>query len=96
MRLIITEKPSQASAICNTLGISEDNKHDGYIEGDGIRATWCRGHLVEMAPPESYGEQYRKWSYETLPIIPENWKYQVKKDTRKQFGIVKDLLKEAE
>ena len=92
MKLIVTEKPSQASAICEALGIKENKKHDGYIEGDGIMATWCLGHLVEMAPPESYGEQYRKWSYETLPIIPQNWKYQVKQSTRKQFITVKSLL----
>ena len=92
MKLIITEKPSQASAICAALGVREEKKHDGYIEGSNIIATWCLGHLVEMAPPESYGEQYRKWTYETLPIIPTTWKYQVKQTTRKQFNIVKKLL----
>ena len=52
MKLIITEKPSQAAAICAALGVKEEKKHDGYIEGNGIIATWCLGHLVEMAPPE--------------------------------------------
>ena len=96
MRLILTEKPSQAAAICSALGVHEDSKHDGYIQGKDTIATWCRGHLVEMAPPESNGEKYMKWSYETLPIIPENWKYQVKQATKKQFNIVKKLLSDSE
>lgn len=92
MKLIITEKPSQAAAICAALGVNEEKKHDGYIEGGDTIATWCLGHLVEMAPPESYGEQYKKWSYETLPIIPKDWKSMVKQATRKQFSIVKNLM----
>ena len=92
MKLIITEKPSQAAAICAALGVKEEKKHDGYIEGNGIIATWCLGHLVEMAPPESYSDQYRRWSYDTLPIIPKDWKYQIKQTTRKQFNTVKGLL----
>ena len=67
MRLIVTEKPSVAAAICKALGIAEDRKHMGYIEGGDTMATWCLGHLVEMAPPEAYDERYRKWSVETLP-----------------------------
>ena len=96
MRLILTEKPSQAAAICSALGVHEDKKHDGYIKGKDTIATWCLGHLVEMAPPESYSEKYMKWSYETLPIIPGNWKYQVKQATKKQFTIVKKLLSDSE
>ena len=92
MKLIITEKPSQAAAICAALGVNEEKKHDGYIEGGDTIATWCLGHLVEMAPPESYGEQYKKWSYETLPIIPKDWKSMVKQATRRQFSIVKKLM----
>ena len=92
MKLIITEKPSQAAAICAALGVNEEKKHDGYIEGGDTIATWCLGHLVEMAPPESYGEQYKKWSYETLPIIPKDWKSMVKQATRRQFSIVKNLM----
>ena len=49
MQLLVTEKPSVASAICNALGTSDGTKHDGYIEGKDIIATWCKGHLVEMA-----------------------------------------------
>ena len=92
MKLIITEKPSQAAAICAALGVNEEKKHDGYIEGGDTIATWCLGHLVEMAPPESYGEQYKKWSYETLPIIPKDWKSMLKQATRRQFSIVKNLM----
>ena len=92
MRLIVTEKLSVAASICSAIGVREEHKHDGYIEGDGIIATWCLGHLVEMAPPESYGEQYRKWSYGDLPIIPDRWKYQIKQATKKQFSTVKRLM----
>ena len=92
MQLLVTEKPSVASAICHALGISDETKHDGYIEGNGIIATWCKGHLVEMADPESYDLIYKKWSCDTLPIIPDKWKYRVKQATKKQFNIVKSLM----
>ena len=92
MQLLVTEKPSVASAICHALGINDETKHDGYIEGNGIIATWCKGHLVEMADPESYDLKYKKWSCDTLPIIPENWKYRIKQSTKKQFNIVKSLM----
>ena len=92
MRLIVTEKPSVAAAICKALGIVEDKKHSGYIEGRDTMATWCLGHLVEMAPPEAYDEKYRKWSVETLPVIPVEWKFQVKEARKKQFSVVKRLL----
>ena len=92
MQLLVTEKPSVASSICHALGINDETKHDGYIEGNGIIATWCKGHLVEMADPESYDLTYKKWSCETLPIIPDKWKYRVKQATKKQFNIVKSLM----
>ncbi len=93
MQLLVTEKPSVASAICNALGISDGTKHDGYIEGKDIIATWCKGHLVEMADPESYDLTYKKWSCDTLPIIPGKWKYRIKQATKKQYSIVKSLMK---
>ena len=65
MRLVIAEKPSVAAAYAAALGVK--GKKDGYIEGSGYIISWCIGHLVELAEAAAYGEQYRKWSYETFP-----------------------------
>ena len=92
MQLIITEKPSVAQAICAALGVRDKGKHRGYIEGEGRIVSWCYGHLVELAEPSAYGEQYKKWSYDSLPILPEKWKYGVKPDTKEQFDILKELM----
>ena len=92
MQLIITEKPSVAKAICAALGIKDKSKHKGYIEGDERIVSWCYGHLVELAEPQAYGEQYKKWSYDSLPIMPEQWKHEVKPDTEEQFDILKKLM----
>ncbi len=92
MQLIITEKPSVAQAICTALGIKGKGKHTGHIEGEDRIISWCYGHLVELAEPVKYGEQYKKWSYDSLPIIPEKWKYEVKTGTKEQFDILKDLM----
>ena len=92
MQLIITEKPSVAQAICNALGIKDKEKHKGYIEGEDRIVSWCYGHLVELAEPAAYGKQYRKWSYDALPIIPGYWKYDIKQNTKEQFEILKKLM----
>lgn len=90
MQLVLAEKPSVANSIAEVLGA--DIKEDGYRTGNGYIVTWCFGHLVETAPPLVYGEEYAKWTYDTLPIIPEDWKYEVKKDTKKQFNTIKKLM----
>ena len=72
MKLIIAEKPSVAQSIATVLGASE--KQDGYIEGGGYLVSWCVGHLIGLAEAAAYGEQYRKWSYDSLPILPQEWK----------------------
>ena len=90
MQLVLAEKPSVANSIAEVLGA--DIKEDGYRTGNGYIVTWCFGHLVETAPPLAYGEEYAKWTYDTLPIIPEDWKYEVKKDTKKQFNTIKKLM----
>jgi len=69
VQLVIAEKPSVAGSIAAALGVKE--KKDGYIEGGGYLISWCVGHLVELAEAAAYGEQYKKWSYESLPILPE-------------------------
>ena len=93
MRLIITEKASVAASISAALGMSENKKHDGYIASGDTIVTWCVGHLIEMAEPASYGEEYKKWNLLQLPIIPDRYRYDIKKETRKQFEPVKKLLK---
>ncbi|MBQ9031101.1 MAG: DNA topoisomerase 3 [Parasporobacterium sp.] len=89
-RLALAEKPSVAQAIARVLGATK--RCDGYLEGNGWLVSWCVGHLVELAEPESYDEKYSKWRYEDLPIFPEKWKYEVSSSTRKQFAIVKQLM----
>ena len=88
--LIIAEKPSVAQTIANALGVN--NKKDGYIEGNGYLVSWCVGHLVQLAEAAAYGEQYRKWSYDSLPILPQEWKYSIAPDKEKQFKTLKSLL----
>ncbi len=62
------------------------------MEGDGYIVSWCIGHLVELAQPGMYKEEWKKWDYGSLPIIPKQWKYTVKENTRKQYGILCSLL----
>ena len=92
--LIIAEKPSVAATIAAALGAKE--KKDGYIAGSGYLVSWCVGHLVQLAEAAAYGEQYRKWSYDSLPILPQEWQYAVASDKGKQFKILKDLMHRAD
>lgn len=72
-RLVISEKPAVAMSYAKVLGAT--NRQDGYLEGNGYLVSWCVGHLVELALPNAYGEQYVKWNIADLPILPEKWKY---------------------
>ena len=92
--LVIAEKPSVAATIAAALGAKE--KKDGYIAGSGYLVSWCVGHLVQLAEAAAYGEQYRKWSYDSLPILPQEWQYAVASDKGKQFKILKDLMHRAD
>ena len=94
MKLVICEKPSVGAAVAAALGVRE--KKDGYIEGNGYFISWCIGHLVGLAEAAVYGEQYRKWSYDSLPILPQEWQYTVAADKGKQFKILKDLMHRAD
>lgn len=95
MNLVIAEKPSVAQSIAKVIGAT--TKHDGYLEGSGYLVSWCVGHLVELAEPEEYDGKYEKWRKEDLPIIPGkdgmDWRYQVSMATKKQFNILKELMK---
>ncbi len=89
--LYIAEKPSVAQEFANALRIS-GRRSDGYIESDEAIVTWCVGHLVTMSYPEAYDQKYKRWSLQTLPFLPKEFKYQVIEGVSKQFGIVKNLL----
>ena len=90
MQLVIAEKPSVAKSIAEVLGATD--RQDGYFEGGGYLVSWCVGHLIELAQPESYGEQWKKWTYESLPIKPEQWQYEIKEDTKDQYKVLYELL----
>jgi len=92
LKLVIAEKPSVAMSLAAVLGATE--RKDGYLEGSGYLVSWCVGHLLELAQPEAYKEQYAKWRYEDLPILPENWKYEVPKDKKKQLALLCRLMKD--
>ncbi len=92
--LIIAEKPSVAQTIAAALGVK--NKKDGYMEGNGYLISWCVGHLVQLAEAAAYGDQYKKWNYDSLPILPQEWQYTVSADKGKQFKILKELMHRAD
>ena len=81
-----------ARSIAQALGCKKNTK--AAIEGKDYVISWCLGHLVETAQAAAYGEQYIKWSYEALPIIPDVWKYEVKHAVREQFAALKKLMKD--
>ena len=78
MRLVVCEKPSVGMAVSAVLGAR--TRHDGYMEGNGYLVSWCFGHLAELASADTYNEQYRKWRYDDLPIVPPKWEYLIKEE----------------
>ena len=89
--LYIAEKPSVAQQFADALKI-RGRRGDGYIESDEAIVTWCVGHLVTMSYPEAYDMKYKRWSLNTLPFLPKEFKYEVIPSVEKQFSIVKGLL----
>ncbi|SMF06690.1 DNA topoisomerase-3 [Alteromonadaceae bacterium Bs31] len=95
MILYIAEKPSLGRAVAQVLPKPHRNG-DGFIEvGNGDVVSWCIGHLLEQAEPDAYNPDYKKWNSDHLPIVPELWKLDVKPQTRKQFNVLKKLIKSA-
>lgn len=90
--LFIAEKPSVAREFANALNIRTVSR-DGYLESEEAIVTWCVGHLVTMSYPEAYDEKYKRWSFDTIPFLPSEFKYEVIENARKQYGIVSSLLK---
>ena len=93
MKLVIAEKPSVAMALASVLGAR--TRKDGYVEGNGYIVSWCVGHLVGLCDASEYDEKYKKWRYDDLPIVPECWKHKVLEGTKKQFGILKKLMRDS-
>ena len=93
MRLFLCEKPSQGKDIGRILGATQ--RGEGCLNGSGVTVTWCIGHLVEAAAPEVYDAALKRWSLEQLPIIPQQWRVEVKPQTATQFKVVKALLAKA-
>lgn len=92
MILVIAEKPSVAQSIAKVLGAT--SRKDGYLEGNNYIVSWCVGHLVGLADASSYDERYAKWRYDDLPIVPEEWLFEVPKDKAQQFKVLRDLMKD--
>ena len=90
MKLVIAEKPSVAKAIAAVL--HADERKNGYMEGSGYLISWCIGHLISFADVAGYNEQYRKWNYDDLPIIPQEWKFVIAGGKEQQFSVLKDLM----
>ncbi len=95
MKVVLAEKPSVARDLATFLGAN--TRHEGYFEGNGYQVTWAFGHMVSLKEPEHYDPFFKKWSIATLPIIPSQFQLQVidDKGTKKQFGIIKKLMKAA-
>lgn len=94
MKLIIAEKPSVASELAKVVGATK--REAGFLSGNGYYVSWCVGHLIETAMPEDYKEDYKKWSIEYLPIIPDMWKYKVSSHTKTQYQTVKELINKSD
>ena len=86
--LFIAEKPSVAQEFARALKVNGPRR-DGYIESEDYVVTWCVGHLVTMSYPEKYDMKYKKWSLDTLPFLPEEFKYEIIPSVSKQFNIVR-------
>jgi DNA topoisomerase-3 len=95
MKVILTEKPSVARSIAQCLNINR--KHDGYFEGNGYQITWAFGHLVELKEPDEYRPDWKRWTLEALPIIPDRFELKAKQDdgAKKQLNTIKQLFKNA-
>ena len=94
MKLVIAEKPSVGAAIAAVLGAKD--KRSGYYEGAGYLVSWCIGHLVSLADAAAYNEQFRKWNYNDLPIVPQEWKFTIASGKEQQFSTLKDLMHRAD
>ena len=91
MRLVIAEKPSVSQSIAAVLGAKA--RHDGYLEGSGYIVSWCFGHLAELADAAVYNADYAKWTLAVLPIVPTSFRFSIRSDKKKQFDLLRELLR---
>lgn len=92
MRVIVAEKPSVARDLARVLGAT--TRREGYLEGSGLRITWCVGHMVELEEPAHYDASWKRWTLSSLPMIPEQFALRPRKGARDQLAIVRRLLRE--
>ena len=90
IQLVIAEKPSVARSIAGVIGA--DQKKDGYMEGNGYLVSWCIGHLVSLADAGAYDERFKKWRYDDLPILPQEWQYIIPAEKKGQFAVLRSLM----
>ena len=93
-KLVIAEKPSVAQSIAAVIGAKQ--KHDGYLTGGGYTVSWCLGHLAELSDASAYNADYARWNMKDLPIIPASYRFTVAPDKRKQFDVLRELLRSPE
>ncbi|MEZ4322753.1 MAG: DNA topoisomerase 3 [Myxococcota bacterium] len=90
MRLVIAEKPSVARDLARVLGAG--SRREGYLEGNGLRISWCFGHMAELAPPETYDPDWKRWRLETLPMLPAQFEVQVREGAEDQMRVLRQLM----
>lgn len=90
MKLVIAEKPSVGQSIAAVIGATD--RHDGYLEGNGYIVSWCFGHLVSLCQADAYDLKYAKWIKEDLPILPEQFKWEITSDKKSQFKVLRSLM----
>lgn len=90
MKLVIAEKPSVGQSIAKVIGATD--RHDGYLEGNGYIVSWCFGHLVSLCQADAYDLKYKNWNKDDLPILPQNFKWEVTSDKVSQFKVLRKLM----
>ncbi|MCB9792438.1 MAG: DNA topoisomerase 3 [Alphaproteobacteria bacterium] len=93
-RLVLAEKPSVARDIARVMGATR--RRDGWLEGEGLRVSWCVGHLVELAEPGAYAEGWKSWRMDELPMLPDDFKLSARDSGKDQWKVVRSLLRDAD
>ena len=94
MRVVVAEKPSVARDLARVLGATA--RRNGYLEGGGLRVSWCFGHMAELQEPAHYDDRWKRWSFETLPMLPEHFAIRVRKGAGDQMKVLQRLLADPE
>lgn len=94
LKLVVTEKPSVANEIAKVIGATK--RQAGFLSNDDYIVTWCVGHLIQLSMPEKYNPDFKKWEISYLPIIPDNWLFEITESTKLQFDTVKQLMNKKE